>query len=311
VSAFTPSGYYLYKVSGGTEDGEFSYIGQAHSAQRVLSHLSSSSNRKLKPRPANATTWPSIQCMLLPEKCHGDLGIGESAFIAIERTLHGTECFNGRNEGGTKWFPGQGSSEYPDLLTRQSLDTDQLWSFEFCRESNKVAVRAGIDLLIHKKPLPTRFEFLPQGGQPIDRVSAVELHDRLDREGISSAFVVMINHEESDDRPPISPWTTNAQLAERCLKWWPTSMTRGQQVSENPPEALIAVLGDPAFRIVIGAWKLRSDGYDLETGECWPLTQDANFCDLQGSVLSPAVRFNQARHPILWARDRELTLVGC
>jgi hypothetical protein len=303
------TGYYLYKISGGPKENDFAYVGQARSAQRVLTHLSDSSNGRLKQRLIAATKWPTIACLVLPEKCHGDLGIGESALIAVEKVNNRAGCLNGRNEAGAVWSTRE-SPEHPDELFGEPDLTEKLWSFPFCRSANENAVRDGVGRLMRKEALPTTFAFLPIAGTTIDRVTLPGLYARLSTQGVTSAFVVYVNKEVSADRPAISPGSTATELAERCLKWWPSSVKMRGRVAAIPPQALIAVLGGPAFRIVVGAWKLRPDGYDAESGECEPATLDANFCDLQGSVLSPEVLFRQASFPILWLHEGKLTWVG-
>jgi len=303
------TGYYLYKISGESEEDDFAYVGQARSAQRVLDHLGGSSNGKLKQRLIAAKIWPTIECLVLPEKCHGDLGIGESAFIAVEKAKGKAGCLNRRNEIGAVWATQEGP-DHPNSLFGEADLTEKLWSFSFCRDANEIAVRDGVGRLMRREPLPTMFEFLPAGGTTIDRVTIPGLHARLSEEGVTSAFVVFVNKEVSADRPAIFPGSTSTELAERCLKWWPTSVTMRGPVAADPPQALIAVIGGPAFRIVVGAWKLRPDGYDTQSGECEPASLDANFCDLQGSVLSPEVLFRQESCPIRWMHEGELSWVG-
>ncbi len=326
--------YYCYRYLVHDKNGRQGiYVGQSRSYLRVLSHLSSSSDKKLNGLLSEADTWPLIQVFRLPLRCMGDLTLMESALInEIQLEIpalpvQNREMLNGREEQGTRWFatPTEANRiEYAQKLDSALLpgQLHELRSWEYCHGENLKATNDALQKATSASKDPVEAQdtmgILPSFGTAITRHSWGGLAAVLKKRGVDSALVVFVNGDElADGRIPFSPSATEAAnsmaIATRGLRYWPVSDTRRPTVSQRFPRAVIAVTGSKEFRIIIGAWPVVQDQESLTHG-VWQVdetSKDPGLRDLVGQLLDSSIEFRQSSYPIFQLSTHNGQAIWC
>jgi len=292
--------YYVYRYefgAGTPENPKKVYVGQSCTAERALIHLSNSSNEQLKEEMKKAKEWPSIEFVKLAYPCLGDLQIAESLLIHVEfyraeQSEDGSfECLNGRSEAGSGWFKDAKNDQLYTKTILRALDGDKrayLKSYPFCNSKNEKIVKKAARAAFDDGPVGSSLKFLPRAGDRIEFVGRENIRERLEKEEVSGAIIVKISDKTLDQRDPIHLDSTPEEIGDRCLKFWKTPSNELEDV-----DVLIAVIGAPKFRIIIGAWRIK--GYDKLDGIFTAEDMgNADFADLRGCVLDSEIRFQQS-----------------
>lgn len=302
--------YYCYQISLPGSEGVDVYVGRATSKARALSHLAGSHNAKLATLLEKATTWPLIDTMALPQSCMGDLAVMEAALIedlrdrsiGAGRQAPVRNILNSRSEQGARWLrPGINDDDHPEGLGPLVSDDNgdwQLYTWPLChRDENAPAILSALDQsreVASGRPLPSReqgFSFLPDAGEPIERVDLHDLRLRLDSDGIGTALLVHVNATSlSDGRDALGPESSQEDLTDRVVRTWPLSKKLAAHYRDAPPQCVIGTFGAPAFRLVLGAWHLEREPDAVDTGD-W--TSAGEIAGFRGLVLDPEVRFGR------------------
>lgn len=304
--------YYIYRYgfgAGTREDPTKVYIGQSRAAERALSHLWESSNKKLAQEMHDAEKWPSIEFVKLQHSCLGDLQIAESIMIAVEKSKakianandFSHMCFNARSESGSGWFrePATKSPEkssYPEDILRAKDAEGVMWhlrSFLFCNDQNKSIVKKAAKAALQGEQVGGSLDFLPDPGSSIEIVDNSDIKKRLKKQHVSTAIVVKMSDKTLGDREPIHLESSPKVIGDRCFKYWSIPTSISKELPQGIPEVLIAVIGSPSFRIIVGSWRIRS--YNVDTGTF--IAEDvkaANFAHLQGCIFSHPDDFPQS-----------------
>jgi len=290
--------YYVYRYefgAGTRENPKKVYVGQSRAAERALIHLSDSSNEQLKEEMKKAKEWPSIEFVKLAYPCLGDLQIAESLLIKVEfyraEQSKAFKCLNGRSEAGSGWFKDAENDQlYPKTIL-SAPDGDKLAylkSYPFCNSENGKVVKKAARAAFKNGHVGSSLKFLPRAGDPIEVVGRENIRKRLDEEKVSRAIIVKISDKTLDQRDPIHLGSKPKDIGDRCLKFWKTPSKELEKVN-----VLIAVIGQPNFRIIIGAWRI--SGYDHSDGIFTAKNvRNANFAGLRGCVLDSKIRFQQS-----------------
>lgn len=139
------------------------------------------------------------------------------------------------------------------------------------------------------------FAYLSAPVSPIAPLDMRGLGAQLGRAGRKLSLLVHIKEESVDERPPLGPTSTLDEIVDRCCRFWPLAKRWWEEYENNLPDTVVATMGPPDARLIIGAWQVAGDESCLWTGD-WQIQSHSSVPGFAGEVLDPSIHFPRARH---------------
>ena len=145
------------------------------------------------------------------------------------------------------------------------------------------------------------FAHLPELSPPIHPIDMNGLRAQLDREGRGVALLVHVNDKRIDTRDALGSTSTPDEVVDRCCRVWPIAPRWWEEFEDDLPDTIVATMGPPGARLLIGAWPVTPDVSCQKTGE-WSWSTTSALPGFAGQVLDPSITFPRATYGTLLIR---------